>query len=80
MTPAEKAIERKNKNASILIRKGMIDREIASVTELANMVGISKSTLYAHFDKPLTLSGRDLYLISLAVGVKVGELFGEVRV
>ena len=79
MTPAERTIERKNRNAVILIKKGMVEREIPNITDLAERVGISKSTLYAHFDKPLTLSGQELYLIALAVGVKVGELFGEVR-
>ena len=79
MTNAERVIERKNRNAVILIKKGMVEREIPNITDLAERVGISKSTLYAHLDKPLTLSGQELYLIALAVGVKVGELFGEVR-
>jgi len=79
MTNAERVIERKNRNAAVLIKKGMIENDISSVTELAGRVGISKSTLYAHIDKPLTLSGQELYLLALAVGVKVGELFGEVK-
>lgn len=79
MTPAEMTIARKNERAAKLIRKGMVDKDISNVSELADRIGMSKSTLYERMKAPLSMSGAELYLLSRAVGLRVAELFGEVK-
>ena len=62
------------------IKIGMVKADIKNYTELAEKIGVPKSTFYEHIKTPLDMPMSTLYLISVAVKTPFSELVENVNI
>lgn len=70
----QQCMDHRNELVSRRIRTGMAAKGIRTVLDLSKKTNISTATLYRVLNEPLKYSFSNLYLISLAVGVDLGDL------